>query len=140
MLATFSVTNVDDGVVTDVGDQPGTLRQAIFDANETPGADTIEFDSSLGGETILLTEGQLTISESVTIDATIDGAGPSQELLGITIDASGNDPTPDDDNGDGTKIFNISGGSSDQVEINGLTLTGGDEGGFGGGAILGRVA
>ena len=58
-----------------------TLRQAIEDAEQSPGEDTIIFDSSLDGQTITLTEGTaLEITESVTIDATMLPNG-------LTIDA-----------------------------------------------------
>ncbi len=60
-----------------------------------------------------------------------------------TIDASGNDPTPDVNNGDGSRVFNIDDGTTrrETVSISGLTLTGGDVGGTfttgSGGAIRG---
>src|SRR3954462_6105272 len=44
----FTGTTLNDGPVTAAGDQPGTLRQAIFDANDetaNPGTDTITFAS-----------------------------------------------------------------------------------------------
>ena len=84
----------DDGNVL-----PGdlSLREAIRLANENTGAaDTIEFAPTLtagGPATITLSLGELLIIDSVTI------TGPSAELL--TIDASGNDLTPTEDNGDG---------------------------------------
>lgn len=43
LLATFLVTSAADGVVTGPGDQPGTLRQAVFDANNLAGDDEIRF-------------------------------------------------------------------------------------------------
>ena len=49
--------------------------------------------------------GELKITDDVTIE------GPGAELL--TIDASGNDPTPDIDNGNGRRVFNIDGWSID---------------------------
>ncbi len=58
----------------------------------------------------------------------------------LTIDAAGNDPTPDENNGDGSRIFNIDNGDSAlfiNVTIRGLTLTGGDVLASGG-AILSR--
>ena len=128
MLATFTVTNLDDAPVAMAGEAPGTLRQAVFDANATEEADVIEFQNGLTG-TILLTGGELAITRTLSID------GPGANLL--TIDASGNDPTPDstladgDDtnDGDGSRIFDISDGgplSLIDVSINGVTLTGGD--------------
>ena len=66
--------------------------------------------------------GELAITRSLTVDATF-------LPLGLTIDASGNDPTPSEDNGDGTRIFNI---DDAFVTLSGLTLTGGDVDGNGG--------
>jgi hypothetical protein len=67
---------------------------------------------------------------AITDDATIVGLG--SQLL--TIDASGNDPTPDVNNGDGSRVFNIDDGNANRisVSINGLHLTGGDVNGNGG--------
>ena len=53
----------------------------------------------------------------------------------MTIDASGNDPTPDQNNGDGSRVFNVSDGSdATQIDVTfiGLTLTGADIGSSGG--------
>ena len=79
-----------------------SLREAIELANAQAGADVVEFDPGLfaaGAGTILLTHGELKVTDSLTIN------GPGAELL--TIDASGNDPTPDVNNGDGSRVFNI---------------------------------
>ncbi|GAG17696.1 unnamed protein product, partial [marine sediment metagenome] len=84
---------------------------------------------------ILLTLGELVIDKDLTID------GPGAAML--TIDASGNDPTPDstlddgDDtnDGDGSRVFRITDDdwhSGFQVELTDVTLTGGDTGGRGG--------
>ncbi len=96
-----------------------SLREAIELANANPVPDTIRFDpifTALAGPlpaTILLTMGELLITDSVEI------VGLGAELL--TIDASGNDPTPDENNGDGSRVFRNAEGL-----ISGLTLTGGD--------------
>jgi predicted outer membrane repeat protein len=129
MLATFHVTtNADAPVNTPAA--VGTLRQAIQDANNQPGADTIDFASNLNNATITLTQGELAISESVTID----GRDSNQVSRNITIAAY--DPTPTTDNGDGTHIFSIddpsSGSSPPLVQLIGLTLTGADVADFGG--------
>jgi hypothetical protein len=65
LLAVFSVTNLNDALVAVPGDAPGTLRQAIFDANAAGGADTIDFGVTTG--TINLTYGHLAVIDSVTI-------------------------------------------------------------------------
>jgi hypothetical protein len=62
----------------------------------------------------------MAITDSLVIDA-------SGLAGGLTIDASDNDPTPDEDNGDGSRIFNIDDGDSAtdfSVELRSLTLTG----------------
>ena len=109
LLSVFAVTNLGDGPVANPGDLPGSLRQAIYDANANPGADTIGFDSSLSGGTIALTNGELAIKDSVTIQ----GLGAAN----MTIDAGGQ-----------SRIFNVNDGNNStniNVEIDGLTLTGG---------------
>ncbi len=125
MLATFTVTNLLDAPVTAAGQLPGSLRQAIFDANALVGTDEIEFAGVSGS--ISLTAGELVISDDVTIE------GPGNALL--TIDASGNDPTPETNDGDGSRLFRVDDGDAENainVAISGLTLTGGDVAGDGG--------
>jgi len=121
-LLAITVTTLADTV--DLNDGLTSLREAIFAANTVPGTDTIEFAPALtaaGPATILLTQGELQITDSLAID------GPGADLL--TIDASGNDPTPDVNNGDGSRAFNIDDGSVEtaiEVAISGVTLAGGD--------------
>jgi CSLREA domain-containing protein len=108
-----------------------SLREAISVANNSVGLDTITFAASLtsgGPATILLTLGELVVFDSLTIQ------GPGAHLL--TIDASGNDPTPTTNDSLGTRVFVIDDGSVTtmiEVAIIGLTLTGGDAPTFGGG-------
>src|SRR5690606_22465499 len=85
------------------------------------------------GETILLTQGQLLVATGVRII----GLGADR----LTIDASGNDPTPDLNNGDGSRIFAFQSPSSIAAEyvVAGLTLTGGDTGGGRGGGTGGAI-
>ena len=85
------------------------LRNAI--ANATPG-EIITFNAS---GTIVLTGGELVINKALTIDA-----GSND----ITIDAGGN-----------SRVFNIDDGTSAEVDvfIEGLTITGGNVTGNGGG-------
>ena len=120
-------TTVDE---TDGNYSPGdlSLREAIGLANGNIGfSDTISFDASLNYQTITLRLGELQILDDVSI------AGPGADLL--TIDASGNDPTPDQNNGDGSRVFYVVDGipgPTTDVSISGLTLTGGDLYGNGG--------
>jgi len=72
--ATFTVTTTADS-------GPGSLRQAVLDANALAGADTIDFDPSAFAtdKSITLIGGQLTITDAVSV------VGPSAKL---TIDAN----------------------------------------------------
>jgi hypothetical protein len=131
--ATFTVTNTADS-------GPGSLRQAIVDANATPGADTIAFNVSGAGCdgagvcTIAPGEALDTITEAVVIDGyTQPGASPNtlafsdNAVLKIVLDA--------DSPGEGLHIgsdgsvvrglvVNGGGGSGIRVEGAGNTITG----------------
>ncbi len=129
---TFVVDTLVDESDGDYSAGDFSLREAIELANANPGADAIEFDPALwasGPATVVLTMGELKVTDSLTID------GPGANLL--TIDASGNDPTPDENNGDGSRVFNIDDGTSEVLDITltGLTLTGGDSADRGGGVF-----
>jgi len=74
--ATFTVTNLNDA-------GPGSLRQAISDANGAAGPDLVTFQAGLTG-TITLTTGQLVITDSVNVQGpgasalTVDGNNASR--------------------------------------------------------------
>ena len=115
--------------IDDPNDGTTTLREALFTANSNLDHSTIHFDPTVFStpQTIDLTEGELTIRKSVTIDA---------EGQGITVDASGNDPTPMLNNGDGSRVLAINMELNPEpraVTLAGLTITGGDNSGNGGG-------
>ena len=93
-----------------------SLREAIELANLVAGHDVIEFDSQLAGQTINLALGELSITDSLTIN----GWGADQ----LTLDARGNSRLFNIDDGDDSNILN--------VEIRGLTFTGGHADGEGG--------
>jgi len=98
--ATFTVTNLNDNGA-------GSLRQAIIDANNAAGADTVTFQAGLTG-TITLTSGQLYVSDSVDIQ------GPGAAALTV----SGNNAS---------RVFYLY--NSDaliDVSISGLTISGGN--------------
>lgn len=106
-----------------------SLREALAMANGNSGvADTISFSPALNSGSIVLSMGELSITDSVTI------TGLGANLL--TIDGSGNDPTPLVDEGNGRRVFNIDdsvAGTFINVELSGLRLTGGDVAGGGSG-------
>jgi hypothetical protein len=82
--STFLVTNVNDA-----GD--GSLRQAIIDANATPGTNEIDFAISEGGvQTIRPATALPTVTHSVIIDGTTQPGYAGSPL----IDLDGADITP----------------------------------------------
>ena len=117
-VGAFEQTAVDALVVDTLEDtidgdySPGdvSLRELLDFANASPGNDAISFAATLEGGTIQLTQGQLLITD----DVTIEGLGADR----LTIDANG-----------GSRVFNIL--VNQTVSIGGLTLTGGnaDQGG-----------
>ncbi|HET6576381.1 MAG TPA: choice-of-anchor Q domain-containing protein [Fimbriiglobus sp.] len=105
--ATFTVANT-----ADAGD--GSLRQAVLDANKATGADEIVFDSLFDAkQTIALTSGQLTISDSVTI------TGPGADLLTVNRAAATN--------------FRIVRSTAKSLTVSGMTISSGSVTGIGGG-------
>jgi hypothetical protein len=134
VLAALIVNSPLDNSIS--GDGLVTLREAILAANNDTttdlgqmgsGADEITFDFGHDGpETIVLTAEHLIIDS----DLTITGSGP--DLL--TIDASGSDTLPDEDNGSGSRVFDIllRPVIGWNVTLQGMTLTGGDTNGHGG--------
>jgi hypothetical protein len=115
MLASLTVTSAADAGA-------GSLREAIEAANLIAGPDLIEFDSSLSGLAIQLTTDELTITDSLTIDA-------SNLATNMVIDASLADTTPMVNDGNGIRIFSVNDHdhtSNIEVELRSLSLTGGD--------------
>src|SRR5437588_5147 len=92
LLSTFTVTNISDTGA-------GSFRQAILDANSTPGANTIGFTIGSGVRTIQPTTALPAITNPVTIDGTtqrgyrgtpiivLDGALAGAHANGLTITA-----------------------------------------------------
>ncbi len=94
-------------VTTNANSGPGSLRTAIANAAAIPGADIINLDPALTGQTITLV-GEIVVND--TAGVTIDTTGLA---AGITLDATAS----------GSRIFSVSSGTS--LTLNGLTLTGG---------------
>ena len=103
--STFTVGNLTDSGA-------GSLRQAILDANSSPGADVIRFAPAARDGTIALSSGQLSIIDDLII------AGPGAGRLAV----SGKDAS---------RVFQIGAGVA--ATIDGLTITHGRATGQGGG-------
>jgi len=119
------VTTLDDVVSSTDGET--SLREAVAFANAQVGADTITFDASITGGLLRLTQGEIEITDAVTIDG--------RSVITITGDANGDDVTVSGDLtditatgsallSDNTRIFNITSASA-ETTLRSLTLTGG---------------
>src|SRR5688572_28290360 len=111
LLAVLTVNSLADNSIS--GDGFVTLREAIHAANTDgttdlqhvgSGADEIRFAAALNGGTILLSGGQLQISQALSVDATALAGG-------LTINGQRQ-----------SRIFNITAETGD-FTIAGLTLT-----------------
>ena len=90
----------------DVTDGQLSLREAVGAANDQVGSDTITFADSIRGGSVVLSLGQLVITDSLTIDGT-----------GETIDADGKSRV--------LRVDGPDGGTRLDVAIDDLTITGG---------------
>lgn len=76
--AVFTVMNVNES-------GPGSLRQAITDANNSPGADSILFSIGGGGQARIKAESAYpSITEAVTIDGTTQPGFAGAPLIGLS--------------------------------------------------------
>lgn len=124
--------------VVDATDGLLSLREAVMLVNDGVTSDTITFDPTVfngePGDIIRLTQGQIEVTENVSIDGDLDGDGTPDVV--ISGDALGNDVT--DINGvtdvtaslagadllaDNSRLFHAAG--FDNITLNGVTLTGG---------------
>jgi hypothetical protein len=119
--ATFTVTTLDD---TDDPDQEGggdaaetTLREAIVAANTATGPDIITFESGLTG-TIQLTQGQLYVTDSLTIEE-------PDAYINVQAEA-------------GYRVFYLGDGGGDPIDvrIEGISISGGSPAAGDGGNVL----
>ncbi|MFO1002604.1 MAG: DUF4347 domain-containing protein [Planctomycetaceae bacterium] len=104
LLDTFTVTNTNDSGV-------GSLRQAIIDANNLAGTDTIAFSIGSGVQTISLSTILPDITDTVIINATTQSGYSGTPLIVIT----GNNSIQD-----GLRLY----AGSDNSTIRGLVLQG----------------
>ncbi len=79
---TFVVTNTNDN-------GPGSLRQAILDANANPGSDLINFNIGSGLKTITLASALPAISDPVVIDGTTQPGFSGTPLIEINGTSTG---------------------------------------------------
>ena len=108
--ATYTVTNTTDCSTSGCG----SLRQALMDAFNNAGADTINFASGVTG-TITLANGELIISDPSGGSLAINGPGASQ----LTIDGN-----------QASRVFQVI--STSSATVSGLTIANGHSA-FGGG-------
>lgn len=104
VLATFTVTNTNDSGT-------GSLRQAIIDADATPGTDTIIIPTG----TYVLTTGPMQIND----DVIITGAGAATTII---------------DGNNASRLFETRGSST--TTMSGITIQNGDNGGNGAGVLV----
>ena len=116
--STLIVTTAAD--VTNPGDGQLSLREALAIANGTTALDAIGFAPSLEGQTLVLTGGQLTVSQDLIIDGNGDDGG-----VAVTIDAARK-----------SRVLLI-GGTGTDVVLRDLGITGGYSPEDGGGIRLG---
>jgi hypothetical protein len=99
--ATFTVTTTGDNGGVDPAPfaGTGTLRQAILDANATPGNDTIAINVGNGLQTVAVAAALPTITDTVLLDGTtqpgytgtplieLNGSGAGASVDGLTLTA-----------------------------------------------------
>lgn len=154
--ANFTVTTIADNESDGCGAGQCTLREAVTDANQLAGNDTITFQAGLSG-TIVLLNGHLPITSDLSIigpgarNLTVSGnnagrvfvvfgAGTTANISGLTISGGNAQPILISSTliGDGGGILNTNGATLNLTEVN---VTGNSATSLGGGiatrAILG---
>ncbi len=107
------VTTLSDAPVSGFGQQIGTLRQAIYDANHTPGADIIDFAADLTG-TI-----ELTVADDFT-----NGASALVVSSEITIRGNSRGITISQSDAVGMRLFRVTAAAN--LKLENLSLTNGN--------------
>ncbi len=121
-----SLATITVDVNNDTGAGGTSLREAIAAASA---GDTITFAGALAGNTITLTQGQLTLDKQLTIDGDINNDNAFAAAQDITISG-----------GDNSRVFNVTGGSNgSEVELFGVRLQNGLVFGAGGAGSSGAT-
>jgi CSLREA domain-containing protein len=120
-MATFTVDTLADIQNGNYGAGNLSLREALLLANNTAAADTIVFSNAIAGGTIVLTAGELALTQATVIDGDTNG----DDKADITISGD-----------DSSRVFNVSANDT-TATFKSLTLTNGNAGGGFGGAVLG---
>src|SRR5215212_10137778 len=102
-MATLTVTTAGD--VVDAGDGVLSLREAVAQSNARATADTINFASFIEGQTLTLSQGELQITQDVSIDGDADNNGSR-----VTLSGGWSGHILD---GTGSRILNIIGSTTD---------------------------
>jgi Ca2+-binding RTX toxin-like protein len=108
-MATFIVDTIGDGIDGDYSAGHLTLREAIALANANPGADRIVFAASLKNAEIILTQGELFVTDALAIDGDTSTDGRAD----VTISGSGQ-----------SRIFNVAGDGA-SLAVDSLALADG---------------
>ena len=160
LLAAITVGNATDilsptadtssiaALVTNDGGDGISLREAVTAANNTAGEDAITFDGDVftGGSSnvIRLTQGELVVSESLSIDGLLAGSVfitgdadgddttlPGSIITDVTASFGGTAGAASDLLDDNSRVLNFS-GATGNLTLTGLIVTGGSADGGGG--------
>jgi predicted outer membrane repeat protein len=127
------VTTATD--IIDPFDNLTSLREALALANSTVAADTVTFDASLAGSTLVLTSSStLAITTNLTIDGDIDQDGRADIIISGDADQSGTHTVGDID------VFRVDDGNAStsiSASLNGLIIRDG-QASSGGGIFVGQ--
>ncbi len=104
----FLIVDTTEDTVADDGKT--SLREAIMQANEATGDTTIIFSNEIAGQTITLTQGELMITRSMTIN----GDGPEEVEGNVTVSGGLNG-----------RVFSVDLESGEAVSLESLNVTDG---------------
>ena len=116
-MATFTVNTAADVVDSNLNQL--SLREAVNLANAATTADTIVFANAIEGQTLVLNQGQLVLTEDLTIDGDLNNDG-----LAVTIDGN-----------HASRILTNQGSNGVALSLIDLALVNGRSNGADGGAI-----